>query len=128
MLNKGYKLTPAIQDIASQVAVANPARIHILEVDIFPKPENPKLKELAAHLGLLTEHTAGLTLGHAILIKRGLFSNRLLSHECRHVYQYEQAGSINHFLTSYLTSLLKHGYVDCPYEQDARQHEITHLT
>ena len=49
---------------------------------------------------------------------------RLLSHECRHVFQYEQAGSIALFLPLYLDAIVRVGYENCPFEQDARAHEL----
>ena len=65
----------------------------------------------------------GLTLGHSIYICNGHNSPRLLSHECRHVQQYEQAGSIAAYLPKYLEQIARYGYFDAPYEVDARAHE-----
>jgi hypothetical protein len=55
----------------------------------------------------------GLTLGYAILICHGHMSHRLLSHECRHVAQYEQVGSIAAFLSAYLGAIVQVGYWNC---------------
>jgi hypothetical protein len=66
----------------------------------------------------------GLTLGYAIYVCRGKESLRLFSHECRHVYQYEQAGSIEAFLPIYLRQVAMFGYANAPYEVDARAHEL----
>ena len=74
--------------------------------------------------GLLSPNIDGLTLGHGIYIRHGQASNRLLSHEFRHVYQYEQAGSIAAFLSVYLQQILTVGYQLAPLEIDAREHEI----
>ena len=49
---------------------------------------------------------------------------RILSHELRHVAQYEQAGGIAPFLATHLANLAQHGYHDSPYEVDARAHEL----
>ena len=69
----------------------------------------------------------GLTLGYAVLICRGHESRpRLLSHEFRHVYQYEAAGSIAAFLPAYLEQIVAFGYFNAPLEADARTHE--HVT
>ncbi len=65
----------------------------------------------------------GLTLGHCIYICLGHNSNRLLSHECRHVHQYEIAGSIATYLPNYLQQIVDFGYEDAPFEVDARAHE-----
>jgi hypothetical protein len=48
----------------------------------------------------------------------------LLSHELRHVYQYEAAGSIAAFLLNYLWQIATAGYEECPLELDARAHEV----
>lgn len=48
---------------------------------------------------------------------------RLLSHEYRHVHQYEAAGSIAAFLRRYLQQIAEVGYERAPYEIDARQWE-----
>jgi hypothetical protein len=66
----------------------------------------------------------GLTLGHGIYVCDGHFSNRLISHECRHVHQYEEAGSIRAFLPLYLQQIAEYGYEGAPYEVDARDHEV----
>jgi hypothetical protein len=55
---------------------------------------------------------------------KGQGSNRLISHECRHVHQYEVAGSIAGFLPLYLQQIVSYGYEQAPYEIDAREHEI----
>jgi hypothetical protein len=47
----------------------------------------------AIHIGLLGPNTAGRTVGYGIFIAERC-TPRLLAHECRHVYQYEQAGSM----------------------------------
>jgi hypothetical protein len=66
----------------------------------------------------------GLTLGYAVLVCPGYGRDvRLLSHEFRHVYQYEQAGSIAAFLPVYLQQIVTVGYQNAAYERDARAHE-----
>jgi hypothetical protein len=66
----------------------------------------------------------GLTLGHSIFICRGHKTPRLVSHELRHVYQYEQHGSIAAFLPIYLSQVLEVGYQNAAFERDARAHEL----
>ena len=65
----------------------------------------------------------GLTLGYSIFAVKGYLSRRLLSHECRHVYQYETYGSIAQFLPVYLDQIIAFGYEGAPLEQDARANE-----
>lgn len=47
-----------------------------------------------------------------------------VSHELRHVHQYEQHGSIAAFLRVYLRQIVEVGYANAPLEADARAHEI----
>jgi hypothetical protein len=73
--------------------------------------------------GLLGPHMDGLTLGYGIFIRRGQETLRLLSHELRHVHQFEQAGSLKDFLSEYLHQVARFGYELAPMEVDARAHE-----
>ena len=65
-----------------------------------------------------------VTLGYSILICHGHDTTCLLSHEFRHVYQYESAGSIRAFLLDYLQHIVQFGYNNAPFEVDARLHEF----
>lgn len=109
---------------ARTVGVERPGDVRVMIVDEFPFPADPELQAACRETGLLGPSTAGLTLGYSILIGRGHWSRRLLSHECRHVFQYEQSGSIASFLPLYLASVVQFGYWDSPYERDAREHEL----
>ena len=108
---------------ARTVGVQRPGSIRVSIVDRLPLPPDSELRAAALQTGLLGPTMVGLTLGHSILICRGQVSRRLLLHECRHVFQYEQAGSIAAFLPLYLQSIVEVGYRDSPFEQDARAHE-----
>jgi len=59
-----------------------------------------------------------------IFLVEGRESRRLLTHECRHVYQYERAGSIRAFLPVYLRQIATVGYDAAPLELDAIEREI----
>ena len=82
------------------------------------------MRQAALATGLLGPGMIGLTLGYSIFIVRGYMGRRLVSHECRHVYQYETHGSIAAFLPIYLLQIATVGYVNAPFEQDARAHEL----
>jgi len=120
----GRSLTAEEQSIARNVGVANPERVYIYEVPVIQRPDEPELLALCQEYGFLTEDTIGLTLGYGIYIKQGYLSRRLLSHELRHVHQYEQAGSAEAFLSRYIGEIIQFGYLDSPYEVDARDHEL----
>ena len=124
VVEHGLPLTPAWMEVARRVGVMSPERIRIMLVEEMPQPEDAQLRQTAARAGLLGAGTAGLTLGYAILVLRGCDSVRLVSHECRHVHQYEKMGSIAAFMPVYLQQVLHYGYEDAPLEVDARAHEI----
>lgn len=119
----GVPLPANLEDLARRVGVREPHLIRIKLVEELPVPEDPMLRELALQSGLLSPDTAGLTVGHSIFIRRGEDTIRLISHECRHVYQYEFFGSIEKFLSVYLVQLASVGYEQAPLEIDARAHE-----
>ncbi|MGU7774424.1 hypothetical protein ACV229_30130 [Burkholderia sp. MR1-5-21] len=122
-LAQGAPLTPEQADDARAVGVAHPDRIRIVTTGALPFPETPSLAAIARDAGLLSPGTIGLTLGHAVFVVEGHVNRRLLTHEFRHVHQYEAAGSIGAFLARYLHEIATVGYVDAPLEADARQHE-----
>lgn len=123
--DEGIPLTTKQIEIAKQVGVKHPDRVRIQEIDKLPLPTDSKLNEAATQTGFLCETTKGLTLGHSIYICTGYNSTRLLSHELRHVYQYETFGSIAQFLVEYLKQIALVGYENALLEQDARKHEIS---
>lgn len=121
---KGTALTAVEQHLARQVGVMHPERIYLYEVAAIDRPNQPELAALCEQFGFLTEDTIGLALGYGIYIKQGYLTTRLLSHELRHVYQYEQAGSPEAFLSRYIGEIMQFGYLDAPLEIDARAHEF----
>src|ERR1700730_12573646 len=116
----GQALTDEAQAVARHVGVAHPVLIRLAIVDAVPVPCNPMLNAAAVQTGLAGPNIAGLTLGYSVFVRRGCDTRRLLSHEFRHVFQYEQAGSIANFLLVYLQQIVDVGYADAPLELDAR--------
>jgi hypothetical protein len=127
ILESGQPLSPQGIAVARAVGVATPERIRILEVPAIPAPEDPELKQVAGEQNLIGPNTAGLTLGYGIFIVQGQLDVRLLSHECRHVYQVEVAGGLEAFLPKYLQQIAEFTYDHAPYELDAKQHELAAL-
>lgn len=123
-MEAGEALTPAEEEIARRVGVRQPEWVRVEIVDSLPLPADPVLRSAALAAGLLGPGMVGLTLGHAIFICRGHKDRRLLSHELRHVHQYEQHGSISAFLSVYLGQIVEVGYTRAPLEADARAHEL----
>jgi hypothetical protein len=121
---EGSSLRDKLVEVARRVGVQQPDSVRLMTVDRLPQPDDPELQEAAQQTGLLGPGMVGLTLGYAIFIVKGHETIRLISHECRHVYQYEQYGSIDDFLPNYLGQVVAHGYRNAPLEIDARNHEI----
>jgi hypothetical protein len=119
----GQVLNEIAQGLARRVGVSHPHLIRVAIVDSLPMPQDLELQAAAIQTGLLGPHMAGLTLGYSVLVRRGQDTWRLLSHELRHVHQYEQAGSIAAFLPMYLQQIAQFGYSNAPLEVDARAHE-----
>ncbi len=94
----GMSLDDSSMALARAVGVQQPERIRISLVESLPLPDEPTLREVALQTGLLGPGMVGLTLGYSVFICKGHLTPRLLSHEFRHVYQYEQHGSISAFL------------------------------
>lgn len=120
----GVPLSATDIRLARAVGVTRPELVRVVEAPSLPFPADPELAFAARQTGLLGPGMAGLTLGYAVFILATQKSNRLISHECRHVYQYEAAGSIAAFLPAYLQQIVSYGYEGAPFEIDARAHEI----
>lgn len=122
----GQPLNAALLSVARSVGVLHPERVRVTEVASLPLPEDADLRKVAVGTGLLGPGMVGLTLGYGVYVCRGYDTIRLLSHEFRHVHQYEQAGSIAAFLSVYLHQIATVGYRNSPLEIDARAHEKHH--
>jgi hypothetical protein len=122
ILTTGFSLSSEHMIIAKQVGVASPMNIRIKLVDRLPVPQDPELAAAALQTGLLGPDMVGLTLMYGIFIcSRASGSRNLIAHECRHVHQYEQRGSIAAFLPDYLLQIVTSGYTNAEFEQDARR-------
>ena len=124
-LTRGIPLKPLGLALAQRVGVVSPEHIRVAVVPELPLPADPSLRVAANQLGLLGPGMDGLTLGYAVFVRAGRDADpKLLSHEFRHVRQFEAMGSIAAFLQVYLPQLVAFGYGDAPFEVDARAHEI----
>ena len=123
ILQRGQPLTAAGLKLARAVGVLRPEQIRVLTVAAIPAPEDSELRRIAREENLIGPGTGGLTLGYGVFVVNGQGTARLLSHEFRHVHQYEQAGSIELFLPIYLKQVVEFGYDQAPYEIDARAWE-----
>lgn len=110
--------------LARRVGVVRPELIRVMLVPEVPKPDDLLLLQWARQAGIPSLGAAGLTIQYGIYIREGCYSQRVLSHECRHVQQFEQAGSVAVGVQRYLEQVIKFGYRDAPFEVDARNHEV----
>jgi hypothetical protein len=125
---EGTRLTAPLEEIARRAGVRAPEKIRIVVRDEIPLPDDPVLKGAALSVGLSQGDAAGMTLGYAVFLRRGYESDvRVISHEFRHVAQYEASGGIAGFLAVHLADLVAFGYEDSPFEVDARAHEVRSL-
>lgn len=120
-LSQGVALTPAALDDARAAGVSAPEKIRVWVVPEIPQPDHPKIKQLAAEVGLITPLTIAITFGYGIFVQEGRSHDRqTLVHECVHVAQYEKLG-IEDFLMQYVMQIFKNGYDNAPMEREARE-------
>lgn len=124
ILRNGVPLTEKERTLAAHVGIAQPGLVRILYVSELPIPQEPLLREVADATGLIGPNMAGLTLGYGIFIVDRHADVRLISHELRHVQQYESLGGIDAFMPVYLAQIASVGYYNAPREQDARAYEV----
>ena len=124
-LASGSPLSESALALAREVGVRHAERVRIRVVDRIPRPDDAQLREAAIQTGLFGPDTVGLVIGYAVFVRAGFeTSRRVLSHELRHVHQYECYGSIKAFLSVYLPQLVQFGYAGAPLELDAAAHEL----
>ena len=125
---QGTAPSAPLMQIARRAGVRAPGKIRIVVTDEIPLPDDPVLEGAARSVGLSRSEAAGMTLGYAVFLRRGYENDvRVMSHEFRHVAQYEACGGIAGFLAVHLADLVAFGYDDSPFEVDARAHEVDAL-
>jgi hypothetical protein len=120
-MDHGTPLSPEALNDARAAGVHTPENIRLCVVTDIPQPEHPRIKQLAAELGLITPETVAITFGFGIFVRADRSNDReTLVHECAHVAQYEKLG-IEDFLTQYVVQVFKNGYDNAPMEREARE-------
>lgn len=120
---QGLPLDGRWQNLAQRTGVQQPGRIRLLEVIHLPRPQDPELDQLCFAAGLFGANMTGLTLGYSIAVCHDSASPRSMAHHFRHVYQFEESGSLPAFLTIYFRQIARCGHHNAPLERDARQQE-----
>lgn len=119
-LAEGVALNKILRDTAVILRIKDIDAVRILAVQSIPKPENRRIIDLAATLGLSFSNSEGMTFGHAVFVIRSQAQNNpLLTHELVHVRQYEQEGTIARYLPVYVEQLIRFGYQNMPLETEA---------
>jgi hypothetical protein len=120
-LNQGIALSGGALEDARAAGVRTPEKIRVCVVSEIPQPDHPRIKQLAADLGLITPRTIAITFGYGIFIREEQAHDReTVVHECAHVAQYEKLG-IEDFLMQYVVQIFKSGYDRAPMEREARE-------
>ena len=113
-------LVPHGQEIARRAGVSRPESVRLLAVPEIPLPAEADLRQAARQFDLITQDTAGLTIGHGIFVREQCLKDaKLVAHELMHVAQYERHGSILGFLARDLSECNEFGYPAAPMEQEA---------
>ena len=103
ILQQGVPLTAAQTADARRAGVQDPPRVRVLVVDRIPLPENKELADAARLAQIITDASAGVTIGHGIIIRADSWNNReLLLHQFVHVAQCERSGGLESFVSEYL--------------------------
>jgi len=124
ILRDGAMLSESQLACARRAGVRGPERVRVLAVEHIPMPLSPLLRRAAERFGLVSVHTAGMTLCHGIYLRANCVNDqRLLMHELTHVAQYERLGGIGKFLRVYLRECITPGYPRGALEREAQAME-----
>jgi hypothetical protein len=119
-LKEGVPLNEHFKNTARAVRVRQPDAVRVLSVQSIPEPANRRIAELAARFGLSFAGSAGMTLGHAILVRYSHTNDeRVITHELVHVGQYEEAGNIEAYLKVYVEQIIASDYQTMAFEVEA---------
>lgn len=104
ILKHGAPLAPQQIADARRVGVQDPARVRVLVVDRIPLPDDKELADAARRAQIITDASRGVAIGHGVIIRADSWQNReLLLHQLVHVAQCERSGSLESFVSEYLS-------------------------
>lgn len=122
ILSQGRFLLDEEITIAQKLGIKNYDNIRVLESDIVPMPTHKSIKNMGSSMGFFKESTAGMSFRYGIFLNSTQkYSRSVLIHELVHTLQYEQLGNILEFIKAYTKEILKHGYHQCSFEQEANK-------
>ena len=103
VLARGNPLGPRHARDADLAGVQDCARLRVLVVDRIPLPEDPELAKASKRIGIITEDTRCVGLGHALIIRGDAWNDReLILHNLVHIAQCERCGGLEQWVHQYL--------------------------
>ena len=104
ILQHGVRLGAHQMADASLAGVAKPDQVRILVVDRIPLPDDAELAEAARRAQIITDASRGVAIGYGVIIRADSWQNReLLVHQLVHVAQCERCGSLEAYVSEYLS-------------------------
>lgn len=111
IISQGRLLTSDEQSIAREIGVKNYDIVRVWMSKEVPSPNDALLLQLAKQIGFLNSNTQGICFRYGIFIhKQTINPKEVLAHELIHTLQYERFGSIEAFITQYLSECIEVGY------------------
>ena len=102
-LEHGNPLSPRHLEDARLAGIKHCDRVRVLVVDRIPLPEDPQLSEVSRRMGIITEDTRCMGLGHALIIRVDAWNDReLVLHNLVHIAQCERVGNVEKWCREYL--------------------------
>lgn len=118
ILLEGVPLSPQEVFKARLAGVENIKKVRVLKVDSIILPDISLISKLKKANKLDDLGTLGLSLGYGVILHKNAPKD-ILYHELRHVAQYELFGDLKEFIMIYLKEVIKFGYGNGPFENDA---------
>ena len=116
----GINLSEEEIEIAKIIGIKNYDVIKVYESPIVPNPDDIVLLEIGKNIGLISPHTNGICFRYGIFINENTADKKgVLVHELIHTLQYEQYGTITHFINQYVKECIELGYHNSPLELEA---------
>lgn len=120
ILEHGSPLNQTQTEDARFVGVEKPEDVRVLIVPSIPMPHYKLLFSTFIETKIFDAESAGLSLGHGILLKLDAFPRDFwLAHELVHVSQFEKTGGIFPAYEKYLAQCLTDGYRESEMEREA---------
>ena len=129
ILTCGRDLSSEEIKIAKIIGIKNYDLIRVYESASVTMPTNTILLALGKQVGLISDTTYGICFRYGIFINQNASDKKaVLVHELIHTLQYERFGSIESFITQYLTECFEAGYHNSALEKEACESSLSIIT